>query len=178
MIARLFSMLQVLLMSALLMGGVSAVAQAETPPPGGPGGPGGPGMMRHFDPERMQAMIKARLAKLHERLEIKASQQAAWDAFAKSVEALPQGMTKPPGPDADATTLARFRADRAQGFAKKLAVIADTTAKLEGVLSADQRKILDDASHHFGHGGYGHGGCGHRGMGGQGMGGGMGGGKP
>lgn len=170
MIARLFSMLQVLLMGALLLGGVSAVAQAQTPPPGGAGGPG---MMRHFDPERMQAMIKARLQKLHERLEIKASQQAAWDAFAKSVEALPQGMTKPPGPDADATAMARFRADRAQGFAKKLAVIADTTAKLEGVLSADQRKILDDASHRYGHGGYGH-----RGMGGHGMGGGWHGNQP
>lgn len=158
MIGKLFTTFQVLLMSTLLMGGLSTVAQAETPPPGGPG------HMHRWDPAKMQAMMKARLHKLHERLEIKASQQAAWDDFAKSVEALPQGMKKRPGPDADAATVARFRAERAQQFAKKLAVIAKTTAKLESVLTPAQRKVFDAAAHHFGrhgHGRHGMGGYGH-----------------
>lgn len=150
MIGKLFTMFQVLLMSMLLMGGMVAPAAAETPPPGGPG------QMHHWDPAKMQAMMKARLHKLHERLEIKASQQKAWDAFATSVEALPQGMKKRPGKDADAATVARFRAERAQHFAKKLAVIADTTAKLEAVLSPSQRKVFDAAAHRIGHHRFGH----------------------
>lgn len=171
MIARLFTTLQVLLMGALLMGGMSAVAEAQTPPPGGMGGTGG--HMRHWDPAQMQARMKAHLAKLHERLEIKASQESAWEAFAKSIEALPMGMdkTKRPGPDADAATLARFRAERAQAFAKKMGVIADTSAKLESVLTPSQRKVFDNAARHYGHHRFGHGGdhCDHHGghMGGK-----------
>ncbi len=154
MITRLFSVLQVLLMGGLLMGGSIAPAKAEPP------APDRPGQAPHFDPERMQAMISARLDKLHERLEIKASQQATWEAFAKSLEALPQGMTPPPGKDADAATVARFRADNAQGVARKLSAIADTTARLQAVLTASQREILNEESHHFGHPGFDHHGAG------------------
>ncbi len=150
MFTRLFTMLQVLVMGGLLLSGIAAPAKADTPPQGRQG------QEWHFDPEKMQAMITARLDKLHERLEIKASQQGAWDAFAKSVEALPQGMASPPDKDADAATIAHFRAERTANIAKKLSAIADTTAKLQAVLTPSQREILNEQSRHFGHHGFGH----------------------
>lgn len=96
--------------------------------------------------QSMHDRIKARLDKLADRLEIKSSQQAAWEAFENSVEKLPEKRIGRPGEGADAAAIARFRADRAEAFAEKLSGIADATAKLESVLSPDQRKIFDEAS--------------------------------
>lgn len=109
--------------------------------------------------ERMHEHMKARLDKLAERLEIKSSQQAVWEEFAKSVEPLLERSVKKPNDDADAATIARYHAERATEFAKKLTVIADATAKLQKVLTEDQRKILNQASRRFlhkGHGWHGH----------------------
>ena len=94
-----------------------------------------------------QARIKARLEKLGGKLAIQPAQEAAWGAFEDSVESLPMKGMKRPGRDADATSIAQFRADRAKAMAEKFAKIADATAKLESVLSEDQRRIFDEASH-------------------------------
>lgn len=99
--------------------------------------------------EKMHDHMKIRLDKLAERLEIKSSQQAVWEEFAKSVETLADRNAKKPGEDADAATISRYRADRATEFASKLSRIADATAKLQAALSADQRKILDQTAHRF-----------------------------
>ena len=99
--------------------------------------------------EQMHDHMKARLDKLAERLEIKASQQAVWEEYAKSVEMLADRATKKPNDDADAATISRYRAERATEFAGKLSKIADATARLQAVLSADQRKILDQNAHNF-----------------------------
>lgn len=99
--------------------------------------------------EKMHDHMKIRLDKLAERLEIKSSQQAVWEEFAKSVETLADRNAKKPGDDADAATISRYRADRATEFASKLSRIADATAKLQAALSADQRKILDQTAHRF-----------------------------
>ena len=96
--------------------------------------------------ERMHEHLQARLDRLAQRLEIKASQQPVWEDFAKSVEMLADGNAKRPGNDADAATIARFRAARATEFAGKLSRIADATAKLQAALSADQRKILNQTA--------------------------------
>jgi hypothetical protein len=101
--------------------------------------------------ERMHEHMKVRLDKLAERLEIKASQQAVWDEFAKSVEMLADRNVKKPNDDADAATISRYRAESAADFANKLGKIADATAKLQAALSADQRKILDQTAHQFLH---------------------------
>ena len=100
-------------------------------------------------PEKMHEHIKVRLDKLAERLEIKASQQAAWGEFAKSVEMLAERSVKKPNDDADAATISRYRAEMATEFAKKLTKIADATAKLQKALNEDQRKILNQAAHRF-----------------------------
>lgn len=123
--------------------------------------------------ERMHEHLQARLDKLAQRLEIKASQQPVWEDFARSVEMLADGNAKKPGMDADAAAIARFRAERATEFAGKLARIADATAKLQAALSGDQRKILNQTAqqmlhrdHRFGrmHHGPDHRGPDHRGM--------------
>jgi hypothetical protein len=102
-------------------------------------------------PERTHEFMRARLDKLAERLEIKSSQQAAWEEFTKSIEPLLEQHVKNPDDDADAAAIARFRAERATEFARKLAGIADATAKLQKVLTADQQKILNQASRRFLH---------------------------
>ena len=91
-----------------------------------------------------------------ERLEINSSQQAAWEEFAKSVEAMAERDAKKPDADADAdaATISRYRADRANQLAAKLNRIADATAKLQAALNEDQRKILNRASHRFLHDGH------------------------
>jgi hypothetical protein len=68
--------------------------------------------------QHRQNWIKARLARMAERLEIKSSQQGAWQTFAKAVEEpLNAPMKKP---DADAATMSRLHADFATAYAKKI----------------------------------------------------------
>ncbi len=145
----------------------------------------GPGMGgREMTPEmqeRMQSRMQARLDKMANRLEIKASQQDAWQAYAKVHKDMFDGSMKAPAKDADAATLARHRADMAAKMAQKLATHADATAKLQSALTPEQAKTLADMTRHpMGgrhgkHGGFGgRGDHGHRGMMGS-MGGGMGG---
>jgi len=96
--------------------------------------------------QQMQERIKTRMDRLAQRLEIKASQQQVWEDFAKSIESLPDWNAKRPGDDADAATIARYRADRAAEMAGKLTKVADATAKLQSALSEDQRKILNQTA--------------------------------
>jgi len=99
--------------------------------------------------QHMQEHMKTRLDKLAQRLEIKASQQAVWEDFAKSVETLAVRNAKRPADDADAAIIARYRADRVTELGNKLSKVADATAKLQAALTEDQRKILDQTAHHF-----------------------------
>lgn len=93
--------------------------------------------------------------RMAERLEIKASQQSAWQAFTKSLETALEPPAKKAEQKTDAASIARMNADRAAVHAQKLAQIADATAKLQEVLTADQRTTLDQmaarfAEHHHG----------------------------
>ena len=102
-------------------------------------------------------MIQHRLDSAASRLEIKASQQSAWQAYAAAVQALGEtDKLKPtqPDADADAAAIARERAERATAFAARLTAIADATARLQGVLSPEQKSTLNqitrEAGHHHG----------------------------
>jgi len=97
--------------------------------------------------QRRQEWIHAKLERDANRLEIKASQQSAWQDYAKARSALAERSFKRPAPDADAATIAKARADGAADGARKLAVLADATAKLQAVLSPEQRKTLDQIAH-------------------------------
>jgi cell fate (sporulation/competence/biofilm development) regulator YlbF (YheA/YmcA/DUF963 family) len=78
-------------------------------------------------------------------LEIKASQQAAWDAYsAAKLEMMTAfGDGRPMLPDADAAAAMRQRAEQATAMAQRLSKLADATASLQSVLDEGQRKVLD-----------------------------------
>jgi hypothetical protein len=94
--------------------------------------------------ERMQARINQRLDRLGARLEIKASQQDAWQAYRATITSAFEARPQRPARDADAATLMRFRAERAQHRAQRLVTLADATAKLHAVLEPQQQKVLDE----------------------------------
>ena len=107
----------------------------------------------------MDADQRTRFARQHlEReagmLEIKASQQGAWDAYAAAKLDLMAGFDKlkPLPEDADAAAIAQQRAERAEAAAQSLAKLADATAKLQAVLTDDQRKVLNRLVRNHWHG--------------------------
>ena len=137
-----FGVLATLVIGMVLITAFHSVAMAS---------PGGHCDHEQMSSGKMHEFMKSRLEKLATRLEIKSSQLSSWDEFAKSVELLSEKYVKEPSPDADAATVSRYRAERAAELAKTLATIADTTAKLQAVLTEDQRKIFNQASHRFLH---------------------------
>jgi hypothetical protein len=109
-----------------------------------------------------QEMFKHMSDRMADRLEIKPSQQAAFQAY---TTALQTAMTPPanhPEYKSDAAGIARMNADLAAEHAKRLAAVADATAKFQEALSPEQRKTFDQMAaafmhHHHGmHRGFGH----------------------
>ena len=130
--------------SALMIGGTSLSLAAM-----------GPDMdHEHEGPMHCEAPVHEKLDAMANRLEIKASQQNAWQAYAKAVEAMADHPRKHPAEDADATTIAKFHADMAAEMASKLKKVSDATAKLEAALAPEQRKTLDQAAREFGQHGH------------------------
>jgi LTXXQ motif family protein len=102
--------------------------------------------------EHMQQMMDRHLDHLSARLEIRASQQEAWKAFAGAVRGMvPATPTERPARDLDAAARARQAADRAADRAKRLAQLADATAKLQAALDPPQKEILNEVAREFGH---------------------------
>jgi len=122
---------------AAVFAGAALTAMADMPPEHPHHGMGLPPTM-----EDMKEHLHRHLDKIAARLEIKASQQAAWSAYAQAIESMPP--PKPPAaPDGDAAAITRMHAERAADMAQRLAVVADATAALQKVLDPDQRKTLD-----------------------------------
>ncbi|MGH8666830.1 MAG: Spy/CpxP family protein refolding chaperone [Burkholderiales bacterium] len=94
--------------------------------------------------ERMQTRMSQRLDRLAARLEIKASQQDAWQVYRKARASIFENRLERPARDADAATFTRFRADMAQRRAQHLAAMAEATATLQQALEPQQRKVLDE----------------------------------
>jgi periplasmic protein CpxP/Spy len=111
--------------------------------------------------ERVRKHMSSRLDKMAVRLQITPAQQSAWMQYRSAVESQFGTSSARPAADTDAATFARWRAERASELARKLAVIADATATLQGTLNAEQRKTLSEltrregriAARHDGHGG-------------------------
>jgi len=144
--------------AALLCAG--AVLADPAAPPQAPGAGAESGMtherMRALMEQRHAEHVTAMLDHLAGRLEIKSSQEPAWQAFSAALREL---LSPPPRADAapgtaprDAATLAREHADHAAEHAQKLARMADATAKLEQALGAEQRAVLDEAARRFARG--------------------------
>jgi hypothetical protein len=106
--------------------------------------------------EHMQEGMQKHLDRLAARLEIRASQQEAWSAFATALRGLvPAKPPERPDHDLDAAARARLAADRATERARKLSVLADATAKLEQGLDAQQKQVLNEVARNFAHHGHG-----------------------
>ncbi len=133
------------LAAALFAGGL---ALASAMPASASPGPGFGGEITPEMQQRMQSRMQARLDQMANRLEIKASQQDAWQAYVKTHKEMFDGSMKPAPKDADAATLARHRADMAAKMAQKLATHADATAKLQSALTPEQAKTLADMTRH------------------------------
>jgi hypothetical protein len=113
--------------------------------------PAAPNEVKQDWAKQRQEWLKNRIDRLADRLEIKASQQGAWQAYVKTLEAVTEPPAKRPETKSDAASIARLHADLAAGRAQKLAQIADATAKLQEVLTPDQRKTLDQVVVRAGH---------------------------
>lgn len=87
-----------------------------------------------------------------ERLQITPAQQEAWTAYVNTVQSMMGTKLTRPAADADAASIARFRAQLAAERAQKLAQLADATAALQQVLDPEQRKTLDQVVRHARHG--------------------------
>lgn len=101
--------------------------------------------------QKFEAHMKKRLDRMAARLEIKASQQAAWSDYVKARESMMGNRPVRPARDADAATIARSRAEFAAAMAQKLALVSDATAKLQAVLDENQQKTLTQLAQHGGH---------------------------
>ncbi len=111
----------------------------------------GSDQMQHEWARHRQEMRKARLTKMAERLEIKSSQQGAWQTYAKTYAAMMDRNTQRPNEPADAATLVRYRASVAAEHATKLAQLADATVRLQETLTPEQRQTLTDMVRHSQH---------------------------
>jgi hypothetical protein len=89
--------------------------------------------------------VKKDLERQATMLEIKASQQGAWEGYAAAAQEFAGafGQRKPAQPGIDAAALLHERAEWARQSAERLDKLAEATAKLETVLNDDQRKVLD-----------------------------------
>jgi len=105
--------------------------------------PAAPQPMPQQEPQRHQEMIKMHLAKMAERLEIKPSQQNAWQTYAKTYTSIMGGhMMQRPNENADAAAIVRHQADMTSEHAQKMLQLADATAKLQETLTPEQRQTL------------------------------------
>jgi len=98
-----------------------------------------------------QAWVRARLDRDANRLEIKASQQSAWQQYANARMAFAERPSSKLAHGADAATIAKTHAQRAAEIAQKLAVLSDATSGLQVVLSPEQRVTLDQIARHHHH---------------------------
>ena len=153
-------------LSAVLVASIGLVSSSAAEPATMPRDDAPSHSMHATMDQRWSQHVQHHLDKLAERLEIKASQEAAWQKFSAAFRdtlrlhaaAAHAAMSASEhGADTDAAMLARQQADRAAEHAQKLAALADATAALRQSLGAEQRLVLDEAARHFarehGHGG-------------------------
>ena len=105
---------------------------------------------RVLNPQEHVQWIKAHLEKDALMLEIKASQESVWEAYATAAIDLATNYGFPIVLPAtlDAAAAMHLYADQTAALAQRIGKLADATDKLQAVLSDDQRKILDRIVHH------------------------------
>lgn len=140
------------LASSILLLPVLATRAAETPPAPPAAEAAHEHLAKHY---------RAHLDHLADRLEIKASQEGAWQKFTASfidtlVPLHGHDARAPHDAESDAASLAKHLAERAAEHAQKLSRLADATAALQQVLSPEQRLVFDEAARRFARSLHGH----------------------
>jgi len=95
--------------------------------------------------QRFADLVERRLDHLAQRLQIRADQQDAWQAYERALRGSFAMSARRPDVGVDAATWARHRADRAAERARQLAQEADAIAALQKALSAAQAQTLGQA---------------------------------
>lgn len=113
-----------------------------------------PAAQDHFAARQahIQQHLQKRLGRMAERLQITPAQQEAWTAYVNTVQSMVGTKLTRPTTEADAASIARFRAELAAEHAQKLARLADATATLQEALDPEQRKTLDQMARYARHG--------------------------
>jgi hypothetical protein len=91
--------------------------------------------------------FSAHVAEVQQRLKLQKAQQAAWDAYARRVQALMLDQLRgvPRGPDnEDGLHQINRRVDIVRNRLAAMEDIADAAAQLYALLSPEQRKVADD----------------------------------
>jgi hypothetical protein len=101
--------------------------------------------------KQRQEWFKHAMDRMADRLEIKASQQNAWQAYTKVLDAAMTPPARNAETKSDAASITRLHADMAAMRAQKLAQVADATAKFQEVLGPEQRQTFDQIVAHFAH---------------------------
>ena len=149
--------------TAVIAGACFGAAQAQTTPAAPAGNP--PQQGRHFDPARMAERVNRHLADLKQKLQISASQEAAWTSFANAMQP-PATMQQRPDRQALGTMTTPERLDQMRAMRDRrnaeMDRRADATKAFYAQLSAEQKKTFDAEtarmfSHRGGHGGRHHG---------------------
>lgn len=133
-------------LTALLAAPGLSFAYEHSPAPGHAYAGGGfPGHYRQITPEERTQWVKKHLDREASMLEIKASQESAWEAYAAATLDLVSagGEQKPLPANLDAAAMMRLHAEHASAFAQRLSALADATSRLQATLNDDQRKVLD-----------------------------------
>ena len=96
----------------------------------------------------MAGEFNIHLQDVKKRLKLKTSQQAAWNTYARRVQALMEdlmrGVGRPPPENEDAVHQINRRVDLVRNRLAAMEDIADAAGQLYSMLSADQRKLADD----------------------------------
>lgn len=145
--------------------GLAAFAQTQAPPPAAaqsqpPSADRAAQPQQHGD--RMQKKVERKLGKLKQQLQITAAQEPAWTAWAGAVKPGAR-MQRPSRQEFAALTtperIDRIRAARTQRDAEMDRRL-DATKSFYTTLTAEQKKVFDDASlrfvHHHGKRGFSH----------------------
>jgi len=140
-----------------LLGGLTLVAQAQTPAPasGGVAAPQNRGPMGWPDPAKMQVRVDKHLAELKAKLALSSAQEGAWTAFTaamkpptppdhKAMQAEMEKLTTPERID-------KMRAQRTQREAE-MDKRAEATKTFYAALTPEQKKVFDTETlrHHHG----------------------------
>lgn len=152
--------------AAVIAGACFGAAQAQTTPAAPAGNP--PQQGRHFDPARMAERVNRHLADLKQKLQISASQEAAWTSFAAAMQ--PPATMQRPDRQALGTMTTPERLDQMRAMRDRrnaeMDRRADATKAFYAQLSPEQQKTFDSETARMfqhgprgGHGGHGpHGG--------------------